>query len=63
MRKVSAVLNALTGVHVTQGALTQDARQRAEEPQFITYGPAIAMQKCRRQGYSVLRRQAFPSPP
>jgi transposase len=37
VRKVPAVLNALTGVQLTQGALTQDALQRLEGPLGTAY--------------------------
>jgi transposase len=37
VRKVPAVLNALTGVRLTQGALTQDALQHAEGPLGTAY--------------------------
>jgi transposase len=37
VRKVPAVLNTLTGVQLTQGALTQDALQRVEGPLGTAY--------------------------
>jgi transposase len=37
VRKVPAVLHALTGVRLTQGALTQDALQHAEGPMGTAY--------------------------
>jgi len=37
VRKVPAVLHALTGVQLTQGALTQDALPHAEGPLGAAY--------------------------